>query len=214
MNRIIIDYWSDYVCPFCYIGMRYLKTAVRELNMEDRVRLEMKSFELDRYAPKTAVFTAAEHFASKYGIIPEKAREQVDRISEKGKQAGISGMDYAGTKTTNTLAAHRLTKYAAEKGHDIQDALQEAIYHAFFCEHLNIGDAEVLKKLAVLQGLTAAEAEEVLSSKQYVKQVREDEKEAAGRGIHMVPHFLINGEIEVLGSASTGEFIKLLQSLT
>lgn len=207
-NQLLrIEYWSDYVCPFCYIGMRNLKTAITQLHLEDQVEVIMKSFELDRYARTQVVFTAAEHFASKYGIIQEKAREQVENISKQGREAGISDMDYAGTKTTNTLRAHQLTKYAAENGID----LQEDLYHAFFCDHKNIGETNVLIELAEKRGLNRAEVENLFLSKKYVREVREEEKEAALRGIHMVPHFLFAGKLEHSGSGSLEEMKKLLK---
>lgn len=205
-NPICIEYWSDYVCPFCYIGIRHLKAAIAELGLEDRVQLKMRSFELDRYAPGQAAFNAVEHFALKYGIVQEKAVEMVEQISEKGKQAGIKQMDYGGTKTTNTSEAHQLTKYAETKGVD----LQESLYETFFCKHFNIGERTVLKEISALNGLDPEEVDRVLETRAYLKDVRNDEKEASLRGIHMVPHFCFPGKQELSGSGSIEEFKSIL----
>lgn len=39
-----IVYWSDYACPYCYIGETHLKTAIRELGLERETTVEMKAF--------------------------------------------------------------------------------------------------------------------------------------------------------------------------
>ena len=45
-----IVYWSDYACPYCYIGEARLKKALKGLDFP--VEVEMKSFQLDSTAPK------------------------------------------------------------------------------------------------------------------------------------------------------------------
>ena len=47
-----ITYWSDYACPYCYIGETYLKQAIADLGIGDQVEVEMKAFELDPDACK------------------------------------------------------------------------------------------------------------------------------------------------------------------
>ena len=46
-----IEVWSDYVCPFCYIGKRRLEEALEQFPHADNVEVEFKSFELDPNAP-------------------------------------------------------------------------------------------------------------------------------------------------------------------
>ncbi|MDY2956522.1 MAG: DsbA family protein, partial [Lachnospiraceae bacterium] len=41
---IKITYWSDYVCPFCYIGEIRLLKAIEKLGIADQVELDMRSF--------------------------------------------------------------------------------------------------------------------------------------------------------------------------
>ena len=48
-----IVYWSDYACPYCYIGETRLKKTIKELGLENEVEIETRAFELDPDAPKT-----------------------------------------------------------------------------------------------------------------------------------------------------------------
>ncbi len=42
-----IELWSDYACPYCYIGEVRLKKALAEIDNKDEIKVIMKSFELD-----------------------------------------------------------------------------------------------------------------------------------------------------------------------
>ena len=55
-----ITYWSDFACPYCYIGEERLLKAIKRLGMENDIELEMKSYELDPNAPKESTGTMAE----------------------------------------------------------------------------------------------------------------------------------------------------------
>ena len=44
-----ITYWSDFACPYCYIGNTRLHRALEDLNIDADIK--MKAFELDMSAP-------------------------------------------------------------------------------------------------------------------------------------------------------------------
>ena len=46
-----IEIWSDYACPFCYIGEKRLEKALAAIP-EKNIEVIFKSFELDPNAPK------------------------------------------------------------------------------------------------------------------------------------------------------------------
>ena len=73
-----IKYWSDYACPFCYIGVTNLKNALEELGV--RGDFEMKAFELNPYAKTGAGGDVVAMFAAKYQLDLEEAQKRVDGI--------------------------------------------------------------------------------------------------------------------------------------
>lgn len=81
-----IIYWSDYACPYCYIGETRLKKAIATLGIEDKIEIEMKRFELDPTAPEQVVSSTTQRFANKYGLSEEMAASKIAKISELGKQ--------------------------------------------------------------------------------------------------------------------------------
>lgn len=42
-----VTIWSDFVCPFCYIGEAHLAQALAELDFGDKIEIEYKSFLLN-----------------------------------------------------------------------------------------------------------------------------------------------------------------------
>ena len=110
-----IEVWSDYACPFCYIGEKRLQRALNELGND--IEVEFKSFELDPNASKEVISSTAERFAEKYGLSLENATKRIEAISLMGRNDGID-FKYLTTRYTNTFDALRLTKYAQSLGHD------------------------------------------------------------------------------------------------
>ncbi|MCT6903220.1 MAG: DsbA family protein, partial [Lactobacillus sp.] len=46
-----IEIWSDYVCPFCYIGKKQLEKAIEDTGYSGQVELVYKSYQLDPTTP-------------------------------------------------------------------------------------------------------------------------------------------------------------------
>ena len=197
-----IEIWSDYACPFCYIGEKRLARAIAEVG-DKNITVEFKSFELDPYADKKVISTTPERFAEKYGLSLEAATERIEQISLMGRREGID-FRYATTRYTNTFDALRLTKFAQDKGHD---EIITKLFDAYFTKNLELSDHAVLKKIAAECGLDSAEVEEVLSSERYAEEVRDDEREATQLGIHAVPYFVVGGKYGLSG-AQPSELLK------
>ena len=189
-----IEIWSDYACPFCYIGEKRLSKAL--LGVEKDVEIEFKSFELDPNADKKVISATDERFAAKYGMSLESARARIEEISIMGRREGID-FKYLTTRYTNTFDSLRLTKFAQEKGHN---EIITKLFDAYFTKNLELSDHEVLKKIAVECGLDEKEVEDVLKSDKYAEKVREDEREAMKFGINGVPYFIIGGKYGLSGA--------------
>ena len=86
-----IQYWSDYACPYCYIGETNLRHALDELGVS--YVFEMKAFELNPYAKKSAGGDIVAMFAAKYQLNLEDAQKRVDSINEMARAAGLE-FDY------------------------------------------------------------------------------------------------------------------------
>lgn len=195
-----ITYWSDYACPYCYIGETRLEKALESLGLKDKVELEMKSFELDPGAPREYHGATVDRFAKKYRLSLESATHQIEHISSLGRAEGID-FKYAETRYTNTLDAHRLTKLVQSKGDkNLTNQVIHDLFDAYFTKNQELTDREVLISVGTKAGLTVKEIVELLDSDLYEKEVRVDELEAQRYSVHGVPFFIIDDKYSLNGA--------------
>lgn len=204
-----VTYWSDYACPYCYIGETNLRQALDELKV--KYEFEMKAFELDPYAKKSTGGDVVAMFAAKYHLNLEDAQKRVDSINAMASEAGLE-FDYAGVFHTNTFDAHRLTKLAGAKGgNELADKMSERLYKAYFSEGLDLGDAEVLVKLGSETGLDASDIKAMLEGKEYEDKVRLDERQAQMNRISSVPCFVIEDTVAIPGAMPKEQFVEVIK---
>ena len=203
-----ITYWSDYACPYCYIGEKRLETAIEELGLGvNDIEVEMKAFELDPNASYEVVSRTDERFAVKYGLTLDMARHQIEKISILGKNEGIE-FKYIDTQYTNMLDAHRLTKLVASKGNkENTNKVIHLLFDAYFTKNLKLADRSVLGDIARQVGIEEDELNKTLDSDDFIDDVRFDENEAYKLGVHGVPYFVIDDKY-VIGGCQTKEGIK------
>ena len=197
---MVITYWSDYACPYCYIGETRLKKAIRELSLDEDIEIRMKAFQLDPEAPVHSNGDTLSRFARKYGLTREHAARSIEHISAMGRNEGLD-FNYATTLFTNTMDAHRLTKYAYDRYPDKADQLIEALYKAYFSDNKELADRDVLFSISAECGMDITEVKRALDDEEYKKEVIADENEAMYNGIHAVPFFVI-GKYGISGAQS------------
>lgn len=195
-----ITYWSDYACPYCYIGEARMKKAAAGVPEAGNVELEMKAFQLDPSAGLHAESDTQTRFAGKYGLSLKEAGERIEAISRMGIEEGLD-FKYATTLFTNTMDAHRLTKLAAGKNPAIADKVIEMLFQAYFSDNKELADKSLLQEIGEQCGLDAGEVCDVLGSDKYRDEVLLDEREAARYGIHAVPFFVV-GQYGISGAQS------------
>lgn len=205
-----IEVWSDFVCPFCYIGKRRLETALNNFEYKDEVELVFKSFELDPSAKKKYDENIYELIAKKYGITVEQSKESNDQLVEQAKAVGLN-YNFDDLIPTNSFDAHRLAHYAKSEGK--MNELSERIFKAYFIDSLNISDHKVLADLAGEVGLDSEKALRILESDQYGAEVRKDEESASKLRVGGVPYFVFNNKYAVSGAQPTELFLDVLNKV-
>ena len=202
MEKIKITYWSDFICPYCYIAEQRMKNLMKELNIFDKFEFKLLSFELDPNAPKQRKLNIVENFAKKYYLSIDEAKKTVNHINELGKAEGID-FKYDTCLGGNTFKAHRLAKYVESKGnYENTEKIIYLLYDAYFTKNLLISDDQILIELGMKVGLSKEEIEKLLNGDEFSKEVREDEEKGYLEGVHGVPYFIINGEQVINGAAS------------
>jgi len=192
-----VEIWSDIACPWCYVGKRRFEAALGAFEHRAHVSVTWRSFELDPEAPRERDEDGATHLAQKYGTTRDAALEMQRSMTDA---AAGDGLDFRFDllRSGNTFDAHRLLHLAA--AHGVQDALKERFMRAYLTEWEAIGEPEALQRLAVEAGLPEDDVHEVLVTERYAEEVRDEERTAAGLGIHAVPFFVVDRKFGASGA--------------
>lgn len=206
-----IEIWSDVVCPWCYIGKRRLETALAGFEGRDEVEVVYRSFELDPTAPRHGDEPTLSSLARKYGRPEDEMRQMMQQVADT---AAGEGLDFRllDNVHTNTVDAHRLLHLALEAGGPArQRDLKEALLAAYFLEAENVGDHDVLARVAVEAGLEEARVREVLASQEYADAVAADVAQARAYGATGVPFFVVDSRYGVSGAQPVEVFTQVLE---
>jgi predicted DsbA family dithiol-disulfide isomerase len=99
----------------------------------------------------------------------------------------------------NTRAALRMTELARER--DLHEPFHDRLMDAYWSEAENIGDADVLRRLAAGVGLDADDVERVLADPSaYADLVDGSTRQAHSIGINAIPAFLLDRRLIVMGA--------------
>lgn len=205
-----IEVWSDFVCPFCYMGKRILEKALSQFAHRDQVEVVFKSFELNPNEKNNPNRSVNEVLAEKYGMSIEEAQRMNEQVAGRAKTFGLT-YNIQGMKQCNTFDAHRLFKLAETKGKGVE--MTERLFKAYFTDGLFLGGKDVLISLAKEVGLDEKEAQDVLATDTYAKEVRSDESEARSIGVQGVPFFVVNQKYAISGAQPLELFIDTLNKV-
>ena len=204
---ININIFSDFACPWCYIGEKRLEDAITKLGMNGDINIYYHAFELDPNASAENKMTSSERIASKYKLPLERAKKKVAQIDNVGRELGID-FNYSGAIPTNTFDAHRLMKLAEQQyDNETVQKVNHGLFDAYFTRNLVISDPEVLKEIGVNAGMDENDIINMLNSDQYKEEVRFDENQARNLGISGVPYIIIDSKVAIPGAVSTEDFI-------
>lgn len=202
-----IDIWSDFVCPFCYIGKRHIEEATK--GMED-ITIEYHSFQLDPTAPEKYDGAMKEYFAENKGMSADQAESMIQQVTSMANNAGLD-FHYETVQHGNTVKPHRLFQYAKtlNKGNEFIEAAKEA----YFIRGQWLNDNDTLLELAEKVGLNKEKSAEVIESTDYLDAMNEDIATAQQIGVQGVPFFVIDGKYGISGAQPVESFKQILTEI-
>jgi predicted DsbA family dithiol-disulfide isomerase len=204
-----IDFVSDVSCPWCVIGLRALNQALAELGDEVKAQIHFQPFELNSNMPAEGQ-DLNEHIFEKYGSTPEQSKQNREMIRQRGAELGFT-FSQGDRRIYNTFDAHRLLHWAELEGK--QQALKEALFAAYFTDHADPSDHQLLADVAEQVGLDRARAEAILASDEYVTDVRQLEQLWVSRGVSSVPTIVFNERYAVTGGQPVEAFVGAIRQI-
>ena len=208
MNSIAI--YSDLICPWCYIGKRHMEEALRQLPAAMQVSRSWHPFQLNPEMPREGL-NRKMYRSKKFGSW-EQSQAMDAQVTAAGKSVGIEFRYDLQTQTPNMFDSHRLVWLAGTSG--VQDAVVEALFHAYFCEGANFSDQTKLIEVGASAGLEVAELKRFFASKEGASAVRKEEQRARVLGISGVPLYVINEAVSFSGAQRPETFLEALRTTT
>lgn len=201
-ERMIIDVFSDPICPWCFIGKRRMERALELYGLNEDVTVRWRAFQLNPGMP-TEGMDRASYLALKFGG-DERAAQIYGMIREAGEGVGIPFAFDRIKRTPNTIRAQRLIRFAGRTGQDGEVA--EMLFQRYFLEGQDIGDDEVLCKVAEACGLDSGAVRTWLASGEEEEEVRKEHDFAVSLNIDGVPCFIIDNRYAVVGAQEAEAF--------
>jgi len=205
-----IELWSDFACPFCYIGKKRFEQALEKFPHKDQVEVVLKAYLLNPNAPKVMTDSPAVAFAKGHRMNVDQAKQRFDMFVTQAKTVGLT-YNYDIIQMTNSFDAHRLAKWSNQFG--IEYELTGRLMKAYFTDGLNIADTDTLVGLAGEMGLDETVARTVLQNNEYADQVQAEITEARQIGVQGVPFFVLNRKYGVSGAQPVEYFTAVLEKL-
>ncbi|MFT4201372.1 DsbA family oxidoreductase [Gordonia sp. (in: high G+C Gram-positive bacteria)] len=204
-----VEIWSDVNCPFCYLGKKRFADALDQAGVDD-VEVVHRSFELDPTLPADASNPVIEALAAKYGMAPEQARANEERLAGQAEAAGLPYLS-EGRDMGNSFDMHRLVHFATAQGRG--EEMLDALYRANFAdERPAFGDPERLVGIAVDAGFDEQAVRGVLEDPTaFADEVRADEQQARELGVNGVPFFVFDRALAVSGAQPVEVFVSAVR---
>jgi len=200
-----IDVFTDVVCPWCLVGSARLDRAIAGLPEDVEVVVENHPFYLDPSVPPEGV-DVGEMLRAKYGRDP---KEMWERVEGEAKKAGVDLDLSKQPRMFNTAKAHTITRLSKPNGN--QHELANAIAEAYFLDHRQVNDDNVLADIAVRFGWDRGDALDAINDEHELSITAQLATSAAEQGIRGVPFFVFGEKYALSGAQPDEVFAQALE---
>lgn len=176
MQAVTLQVFSDYSCPFCYLGAVNVQQAARQTGATVVWRAhQLRVAGAPRLDPQSPAMV-------------QGWREQVFPLAER---CGVTIRQPS--RVPLTRLAHEAAAWARAQGRF--EAFHAAIFRAYFLEDADIGATETLLALAQQQGMDANDLAAALKEQRFAEEVEEDLLIGQTYGVTGVPTCVLGGTL-------------------
>jgi len=172
----VIQVFSDYVCPYCYLGEVALRRAATATGAE----IVWRAYQLqDSDSSKIDSGDERKNTGWKTFVYP-----MAEALGVEIRQP---------SQIPDTRLAHEAAAWARSQGGF--ERFHQAIFNAYFTNDRDISDLAVLKEIAWQSKLNPAELEKALAENRMADDVDEDLLIGRTYGVNSVPAYVIAGHL-------------------
>lgn len=202
-----IEVFSDFTCPFCYIGKRELERAIDLAGYSGQVEIDYKAYQIGPNTPKENAPTLYDGMAAKFNSTLKEVKEITKGIARRAEEVGLH-YNFEEMKTAHTEKAHRLAKWTRKFGKE--SVYTEELMSGFFTKGKDLNDERFLLKVIENLNLDVGAAKDVLASNDFSESLDKDRYDAQQLGVQSVPFFVFENRYGIKGAEPTDVFVRTL----
>ena len=197
-----VEIIADLVCPFCYLGKHRLEEALQAVQGPSDVT--WFPYQLNPEFPQEGV-SFDDYLTQRFGS-PASVQPVLQGLTDEGRRQGVNFHFERIQRVPNTMHAHQLMYLAEKEGKD-QNLLAEDLMAAFFEHGEDIGDSDVLIRLAARHGLKRDDVLGVFDDDAARQLVLMREGQVRSSGIAGAPGFLLNRRLLLIGAQDSDTIV-------
>ena len=194
-----IKVYADTICGWCFIGQTNLEKALEDFK-DKKIEVEHIPFQLNPDMPEDGMLRS-DYLNIKFGG-KEFAAPMYASMTQKAKEIGLSFNLEKINKTPNTVLSHLLILLAKENGKE--NNIKKDIYTSYFISGEDIGDREVLIKIAEKNNISKENFINYISKNSQI--ISSYQKTAKEKNISGVPFFEI--ENQYVSGAQNSDYLR------
>jgi predicted DsbA family dithiol-disulfide isomerase len=204
-KKYVVDIWSDFVCPWCWVAKRRFEKALDHFDEKDAVQINIRAYRLAaKHTPEPMIAALKRKLGN-----ADTAEAMMSTVLKYGK---ADGLDYrfATMQFGDTADAHVLVKAVEEP--TVKKRLMEALYEQSTTHGKSLFDRSSLEAIAREVGVSEESIQLAWSSVELRVEMEEDEHFAAQLGSG-VPMFVFNNEFSLSGAQPEAVFLEALNKM-
>ena len=179
-DPITLEVFTDYVCPWCYLG----DNRVKKLKLDYDITVQIVHFPLHPETPPEG-----RTLLQLFGGGPQDIQAKNSRMKSLMDAEGLPYNDRS--HTYNSRLAQEIGSWAETQ--DGGNAIHDKFFEAYFVDGRNVGDIEVIIDVVKSAGLDGQEARAVLAERRFKDAVDADWEKSRRYGVTGVPTFVSQG---------------------
>lgn len=179
---IRVAMYTDYICPFCFIGHLRLEKLRDEYDLD----VDWRFLEIHPDTPPEG------KPVSELGYSRRQWRQMMRNFARMAEEEGIKLPPR--TFTTNSRRALKLAQAAREHQPAAFETLNHRLYEAYFLERDNIGDPDVLRALAAECGVEPEILEGAWDDPAYDEILQSNQRSAVHWGVAATPTYVFGDQ--------------------
>ena len=192
----------DTICPWSFVGKRGFARALGQIWRED-IEISWEPYQINPTIRSDGL-ERRQYLEEKFGD-SDQAYQIQNSLVRSGIEAGIKFSFEKIKVTPNTLNSHRLIHFGSKKK-IVLGELIDNLFVAFFVEGEDIGNIDILSKIAHNNGLDPKEISNYFNTDEDIRLILGKDQVLRCSGIQSVPCYIIDEKYMISGAQPSEVF--------